>query len=84
MNFVEYGLNFTCEEKMCIFHSWLRAVQPQKIEISDITVTQVMLLDSILPHPISSGNKCDKRSLNIAAPFLSFYSDLSHLFPKLF
>ena len=32
----------------------------------DITVTKVMLLDSILPHPVSSETKCDKRSLNIA------------------
>ena len=38
MNFVEYGFNFTCEEKICIFHSWLRAVKPQKIEISDKVV----------------------------------------------
>ena len=30
------------------------------ILLEDITVTKVMLLDSILPHPVSSGNECDK------------------------
>ena len=41
-----------------------------------------MLLDSILPHPVSSGNECDKRSLNIAIFLISFIN-LSYLFPIL-
>ena len=43
MNFVEYGFNFTCEEKTFIFHSWLRAVQPQNIEISDLGSRGIVL-----------------------------------------
>ena len=39
-----------------------------------------MLLDSILPRPVSSGNECDKRSLNIAIFLISFIN-LSYLFP---
>ena len=29
-----------------------------------------MLLDSILPHPVSSGNECNKKSLNIETDML--------------
>ena len=57
----------------------LRYALPYNLTL-DITVTKVMLLDSILSHSVSSGDKYDKRSLNIAI-FLILFINLSYLFP---
>ena len=64
-----------------IYHlrSKLLAFWREKVKMLPSFITKVMLLDSILPHPISSGNECDKMSLNIAIFFL-YLSLIYHIY----